>query len=780
MLTATAAPGAAQSRWTNYLDSSVIREIVPRGGDLYMATNGGLVVYNTSTGSFESFGNLDGLPSNDLSCLLIQPDGTMYIGFTNIGIAKVVRSGGGVSVLRTLGELDDLAANVVTSVAQWGDDIVYGSTGGAGRISNDFPSALYRYTEGLPSNLVSDVLPVGDDAWAATDSGVAVIDRLDIIRRLSGGPGSPRLLAFDGQLVWVGTDDGAWTFDRNDSTWTPVGPVGEPVYSLDFDGQTVRVGAQRYFWEYQGGVAWAQRDARNAFLGYGLSPAACEIRAIAALGPDDIYLGVGSETLGKGLDLVHYDGATFTHRVPNNPGGNDVRRLSVDLDGSVWASFSSFWVGKLTPRGTWINYNHTIPASDSLSNQFQNLTCLADLDGYKWFCTLTRDPLAPRPLDRLDDKLDDDYGNDEWRHYVIGSGGGDGLGSLRLQRAVLDPAGNRWFLSDVYAGTPGWEGIHILSRDQSEWLQVRTDNSPLASGNVQDVAFGASVAYVGLNYEGVQRWTHGGYDWANLSNRGDDTWDTPFLFWPIPNKADGEKLAGVEAGSDGTLWVGTSQGVYRLPPGYQFPPGPYTPSARHYGQYNGFGTGLLGTNVWDILLDHDENLWVATPQGLNRISHDDPDQVDAYSTPAAYQAELFARLFPFDVISPLVDSRCQSLAIAPDKDVLYIGTRNGTSVFDFSPAPPPETDLSQVYVYPNPLYGRKGQNALYVANVTSPVTVEVYTLEGQLVHSQSAVASGDEVWDLTTAGGFVVASGVYMIRIGGASGQVVRTVSVIR
>ncbi|MCH7549648.1 MAG: T9SS type A sorting domain-containing protein, partial [Candidatus Krumholzibacteriota bacterium] len=89
----------------------------------------------------------------------------------------------------------------------------------------------------------------------------------------------------------------------------------------------------------------------------------------------------------------------------------------------------------------------------------------------------------------------------------------------------------------------------------------------------------------------------------------------------------------------------------------------------------------------------------------------------------------------------------------------------GLSVLDISPAPAVETDLSSVYLYPNPLYGRKGHNDLKIENITGPVTVEVYTIEGEMVHEQTVSQSGEVVWDLTTKAGFIAASGVYLVRI---------------
>ena len=85
-----------------------------------------------------------------------------------------------------------------------------------------------------------------------------------------------------------------------------------------------------------------------------------------------------------------------------------------------------------------------------------------------------------------------------------------------------------------------------------------------------------------------------------------------------------------------------------------------------------------------------------------------------------------------------------------------------------------------MYLYPKPLYGRKGHNQLHVGNITGPVEVEVYNAEGQLVSSASVSQPGDVVWDLLTAGGFVAASGVYLVRVRAESGSVVKQVAVIR
>lgn len=764
----------SQQRWTSHLDPSWIREIVERDGRLFLATGGGLVVYDIAAGTFAQYTNVKGLPSNDLTCVF-DDDGVLYAGTRDIGIVKMTIANGRLSVSRAFNQrIDGLADNEITSVTGWGDDILYGTVGGAGTIVNDFPAALYRDIEGLPSNQVNDVLDVGGVAWIATDQGPAAVDGFGILRRPSGGPSVASVIGSDGQLVFIGTPDGVWTLDPSDSSWTEVGPAGEEIYSLHYDGTTVRAGGDRYLFVYQGAGVWDFDALDSVYRKYELVRTACEVRGLVAVG-GDVYLGSGQPSLRKGFNLVRWDGATLTDLSPDAPGGNSIIRLSVDIDGSLWSSFQDFWVGKLTPQGTWVNYNSTIPQSDSLSNQFINLTCLADADGYKWFSTLSS-PGNPKPLDRLNDKLDDDYSNDEWAHVGLDEGGGDGLGSLRSQNAVLDPAGNRWFLSDADYEADGWSGINILSRDQSEWLRINSSKSEVAllEGNVVDAAFDNTRAYIALKNRGVQRWDHGGYDWAHLSNLIGDYW-TPLNSMPFRADAT-EEVTAVELRSDGTLWVGTNNGLYRISPGG---------SERRFGLFRGFGAGLLSVKVRDLLLDHQENLWVATEAGLNRVSRDDENVIDAWSTAAEYQRSLSQLQYPFDVISPLVNEVCQSLALHPQDPLLYIATANGLSVFSYPEPPPPPKALSSAYLYPNPLYGRLGHNELFIENISGQVVVEIYNVEGELVHETpggTAHGAGESVWDLTDQGGFLVASGVYLVRITAAGGgeSVIKPISIIR
>jgi hypothetical protein len=195
--------------------------------------------------------------------------------------------------------------------------------------------------------------------------------------------------------------------------------------------------------------------------------------------------------------------------------------------------------------------------------------------------------------------------------------------------------------------------------------------------------------------------------------------------------------------------------------------------------YAGISPGIVSPKVQDIVLDHDENLWVATDLGLNRIGRDDNNDIQTFLTPAAFAA-LSGLRYSLDVISPLANADCRSLAMHPTRDVLYVGTFGGISEYDFSPPPVTATDLSGVYVYPNPVNTSKGHTSLRIANLTGPVTVEIYNLEGELVDSRSVSTNGDLAWDLATREGLSASSGRYIVRIIGENGSVQRPIALVR
>lgn len=773
-----AGAGPEAKTWTTHVDPSFVSEIVLDDGRLYIATSGGLLIYRPSDGTFEQYTNTMGLPSNFLTALAFDEDGTLWVGTERSGIARLDRTADGFDVTPLSSTAHGLSDDQITDLAVWGDTLVYTTKKGAGLVYQGFSGTRFYERNGLPSDVVRAALVDGDSVWLATDKGLVYLDEFGFLRNPTDTLFPSFSLARTDTALWVGTDRGVAYLRDGAAKWVhyQLETVPRPVFSLAFHGGTLWAGARARLFRNDG-AGWTQAATLFGYYGkdkYDLNNTVCEMRTLQPMPEGGVFFGAGDPGgERRGVYLLHFDGAALTQVAFNGLPANRLVRLAYDIDESLWVSTRVFGIAKLTPSDEWVVYN-SASGDTNLSSRYNNLAFLADSQGSKWFCTLSSQS-DPLPLDELRDGLDTDRSNDEWKHYTTQSG----LGSLRNQNAAEDPEGNRWFLSDEIPEAPGWWGISILSRDGSEWVHVTpqtTDPSgrllAMKAGNVTDVAFGpGGIVYVALKTYGVQRWVTGGYDLEHLFDLTDDVWTTAVGVGSAGGIASGASIFSLALRSDGALWIGTDVGLYRLFGGLAYIP-----------RNQGFGPGLLGSRVADVLLDRSENLWVATDLGLNRISRSNINDIASYTTPTVYQTQL-SLFFPPSVVSQIADATCEWLALHPSRDILCIATGGGLSVLDIT-FPDEREDgpavSARTYVYPNPIEPRKGHSSLKIGNIDTEVLVEIYTVEGELVHSATVSNAGDKVWDLSTKSDLLAASGVYIVRISAGGDVVTRTVSLIR
>lgn len=761
--------------WTTHVDPRLIEEIVYSDGELLMATSGGLLIYDLAGEEFEQITNSSGLVSNALSALVFDRSGAVWAGTRDAGIMKIALSAAGMQITPLNATFHGLAGDEVTTVAVWGDTIVYGTRTGAGIIFKDVPLTRFTVRNGLPDDYVYDLLVDGDRVFIATAAGVSLLNRSGSIVTVSDGLSDPtvRVLARSDGELWAGTYQGVARFEPSDSSWTGIGLSRKKIYSLHHDGSRLWAGANDSLYVL-GGTSWTGYSIKPFLdkfaIGWSAGQRRSEIRAIMHAPDGRLYLGVADYIVDKiGMNPIVFDGVSgWSDRAPNAPGKNVIYRVALDTDGSVWMGTNNYGIGKLAPSGTWLNYNPSTAGGSNLSTRYTINGLLVDRDGTKWISG------DFGPVDELHDEYDLNFGNDTWVHHVMRPGVEGELATHRTVRIAEDPAGNRWVLSDGFSwGRPQEEwGIHILSRDTTEWLAVNplTTGQKMKEGDIFDVAFGPNgLVYVAVREYGVQLWITGGYEKDELFNLSDDIWTTVgAVGGSFASTAGIQSLA---LTNQGTLWIGTTVGLYRY----------LNNQFAFIGANRGVGVGLAGANVADLELDSEDNVWVATNLGLNRIAGDDISDILTFTTPAAYQRDLFLYYSdPAKVVSPLANEDCRSLELDRDRNLLYVGTVGGLSVFDIGSITPMETELTAVYVYPNPIRAHSGDAELRIANINSPVTVEIYSMEGELVDNRQADPSDPVAWDLLTSEGFLAASGVYFVKIKDGSGEVIKTVSLIR
>ncbi len=321
---------SVDSRWTSHVSPSLIADIDVRNGLLYMASSGGVLIYDPADSSFEMITNASGLPSNQLTSCAFDGAGDLFVGTDDAGLAKLHFFQGGVQVTSINSSFQGLTDDRVTSVVVWGDTVVYGTMAGAGLIVKDFPTARFYSRDGLPDDQVNDVIIHADEAWFGTKGGVAVLDRQGFIRVESNGlvDANVQVLAGSDTSVFAGTTGGVEEFHPADSTWSQIGLSGKTIYSLLFDGSILWAGTNDSLFAWDG-VGWSGYSLVPVYIDYQLDWLRTEIRALAKTASGDLYIGLGDwNTERRGCYLVSFDGQSgWREYAPNAPAANNIIRL---------------------------------------------------------------------------------------------------------------------------------------------------------------------------------------------------------------------------------------------------------------------------------------------------------------------------------------------------------------------------------------------------------------------------------------------------------------------
>ncbi len=753
------APGAAfaaSGDWQVFLNASAINRIGCVGDSIWCSTRGGILIFDLGDSSFAQ--HLDGLDfrSTDVSGVARDGRGSVWASFTTTGVARIDRFGSDQADVQVYSAvIDGLLSDSVTCVAAAGNDVYYGSTAGIAKFYDNLHSLEPVLSDSLEGVAVRDLLVRGDTLWVACERGVARFLRSTFGYALYRIGDVTSLCAHAGAVHAAGTS-GVRRFDG--SGWVSLGMPGGlvPLAVASGAGTLSCVTDERAY--RRDGSSWTDITANMKslfFQTYTIGSGFKIPKAVAVDSRGTVWVAGYDAQINRGAYLSAYISGQWINRAPDGLSQNNVVALSVVPGVGVWASTRYFGISYRANDGRWKTYSKMRTPLDEagLTYYLNNIALLRDSRGYLWAC-------AFQDLDRV--KLNDPLldADDEWEHYALDEGT---ITTNRFVRAKEDPAGNRWFLSDDYNAGLGQLGINILRADGSSWLSVTPATAPgMAGGSVFDVSFGAGgIVYLALRGYGVQVWYTGGLDWAHLSDLANDGWNTLIG----PDDLASRDLFAVENGSDGAVWAGTASGLYRWKAGvidsFKIKTSP--------GE-----EGLIGAAAYDLEFDAAGNLWVGTEQGLNKITPG--GEIEAFSSAEAWKGDLY----PSSIITPLPARVCGKLACDKAANVLWIGTSNGLARFDVTPAAEVTEPLSEMILYPNPVHISRGDAEVKISRIPSPVSIRVYTIEGELVHSAEGVVDGARAWDLLTLSGYKARSGVYIVKVSDGRSTETRKIAIIR
>jgi len=770
-------PGEADSRagdWNVYWSASAVNRITCLGDSLWCATNGGILLFNLSDSTFTQYGDGLGFHSASVTAVAVDRHGSVWLGFTSSGVARVdgIDADPLVQVYREV--RDGLVSDSVTCLVAVEDDVYYGSTNGVAKFYDNLPSPEFVLSDSTEGTFIYDLLIAGDSLWIGRDGGVALFNR-DTYSYTYFPIGSvTSLCEYDGD-IYGASENGIQRFTG--AGWSIVGSIEDVPIAVAAGGGVlacVTVGAAYVWsgveWTDISGTLYAPGSMKYVFRWeYRISWSRDILKTLAVDGRGTPWVGGAYSTQNRGTYITAYIDDSWWNRAPALLSESGIVELDFAPDGGLWVSTRFFGISYRSTDGRWVSYTkYRGDVGDRGLSYFQNnLALLADSQGFLWCNALDHD------LDMIEVNDPFDRDDDEWRHFTLNEGT---ITSNRFVKAKEDPAGNRWFLSD--AEQSGMWGINITNPDTTDWLSINPDVvADMAGGSVFDCVFDQSGrVYLALKNDGVQMWDTRGFDWTNLSNLDDDYWPERLIH---PDDLASKNLLSIARGSDGSIWVGTASGLVRWRSG----------AIDSITRKTGFsGEGLIGAIVSDLEFDGSGNLWVATEHGLNRIDRvatesdltesDLEGHIAAFTTVLHWEAEL--QYYPTSVISGLPSHLCWALAYDESEDVLWIGTDNGLARLDVSPPVREEIPLSEMILYPNPIHISRGDRNLLIGRITSSVHVQVYTLEGELVHEAYDVSEGEVAWDLLTLNGYQARSGIYIVRVSDGNHEELRKIAVIR
>jgi hypothetical protein len=651
-------PARGSGAWSTFLRPEIFADLVAGTDTVWCATDeAGLLFYDRVAGRFGSWTREPGgLASNHLTSLAFDRSGQLWIGTRDAGVSRLSPRGSW-GLLNAFDGLPDLAVNVLRAQ---GDTLWIGTASGL---------ALYngveitgRLPDGVnPSPFASDnitgIVVRGDTLWLATGAGVyysrisqGLSSWTSPVTGLPGGPVDA--LATNGTEVWALASGGVWRAVAGDQ-WAPE-PVRGAVHKLADDFGIVMASSDSGLFQTSGGP-WT---AINTALQSGIP--ATDVFAATTDAQGVVFAADHS-----GLYESQPDPTPWILRYPPGPPGNNCQNVVV-LGAHTYMNTYDEGVGRYDGRD-WTLFLPRPCTSDcgqTFYYPIYTFGMLADRQGQLWLGSWGVS------VDAMDE------GVPSVEHQWVSTLLADDRHTW-LWSAAADSDGGRWFGMDTPCLGCDQQhdpiGIDYYSPSgiyRANYVPGKGDSAKdMANGQVRSLEYDAArrVMWVGYGGAGVQ--------WFDLPGSAGVT-DTSGAMITFNTLTDAARLDvfsviphrdSVWVFNTSDLRLYTAYGGSRTGVGYSIPAGPATRGAVHPLDVAADGTVWLGTSngvriyhpggatedlttanspladleVRAVRIDRATGVvWIGTASGLNRF---DPGYVPP---PPPQLPQLNVRVYP--------------------------------------------------------------------------------------------------------------------------------------
>ena len=231
--------------------SDQILALAISAGEAWMATNSGLLKFDTKLEHWSWYYQKMGLVSNQINSLAIKGN-TIWIGTVH-GLSKFGRVSGDWT---TYTREKTLPSAHVLAIGEDAQGIWLATPKAASRFTPDTEQwKTYTNEDGLGGGIVTCLDVVGNYVWVGTDQGISRLDKSNAtwvyFRSAKSGLAADEITAIfvDGKHIWVGTKRGLSRYDNATGEWTAfstrLGLSNDQINDLAADPQYVWVGTEK-------------------------------------------------------------------------------------------------------------------------------------------------------------------------------------------------------------------------------------------------------------------------------------------------------------------------------------------------------------------------------------------------------------------------------------------------------------------------------------------------------------------------------------------------------
>jgi ligand-binding sensor domain-containing protein/GAF domain-containing protein len=615
---------------TTLADNVVSTIYLDQAGELWIGTRSGLDRFDRESGAFIHYQHEPTDPQSLggpwVAAIFEDSTGTLWVGTASAGLDQLDRTTSTFThYVHDPGDPATLADNSIRAIYEDSrGELWIGTGGGLDRFNRaDGTFTHFQHDPGDPQSLSDNAVSVifedqEGTLWIGTEGGGLnhLVRSSQTFVRYRHDEDDPNSLSHDrvrsiledrvGRL-WVGTQNGLDLLDRERDLFVHFRHDPYDLHSLGSNSvwsiYEDRTGVL-WFGTYGGGLNKTTRMT-DQFALYQHSPSRPDslsddmVWSIYEDSGGDLWVG----TFNGGLNRLDRESGTFTvyqhdARNPASLSSNDVRAVFEDHRGTLWVGTAG-GLDKFNRRTeTFVHYRHDPQDPDSLSED-RVTTLLEDRNGGLWIGTrtagLNRLDLASGAIVRYQHNPDDPFS----------------LSDDRVWALYEDRAGAIW------VGTLGGISVWDPSSERfTHYVHDPDDSESLSNDAVfsfhEDAA---GTLWVGTWGGGLDRFDRATQTFAHFTEQDG-----------LPNNV----IYGIEADTEGFLWLSTNRGLSRFDPRSE--------SFRNYDVSDGLQDNEF--NVGAHFAGSSGELFFGGIRGFNAFI---PDQIEDNPYPPAIVITAFAK-----------------------------------------------------------------------------------------------------------------------------------------